>query len=44
MSLIDRYSPVLRYFSPSAHALVTLTAEGVTLIQSVFWLSHGPYQ
>ena len=36
MSLIDQYSPVLRYFSPSAHALVTLIAEDVTLIQSVF--------
>jgi len=34
MSLIDQYSPVLRYFSPSAHALVTLVAEDVTLIQS----------
>jgi predicted Zn-dependent protease len=36
MSLIDHYSPVLRYFSPSAHALVTLAAEDVTLIQSDF--------
>jgi len=36
MSLIDQYSPILRYFSPSAHALVTLAPEGVTLIQSVF--------
>ena len=36
MSLIDHYSPVHRYFSPSAHALVTLAPEGVTLIQSVF--------
>jgi hypothetical protein len=36
MSLIDQYSPILRYFSPSAHALVTLAPESVTLIQSVF--------
>jgi hypothetical protein len=35
MSLIDHYSPVLSYFSPTAHALVTLTAEGVTLIRRI---------
>jgi len=36
VSLIDQYSPVLRYFSASAHALVTLTAEGVIQIQGFF--------
>ena len=41
MSLIDQYSPVLRYFSPSAHPLVTLAAEGVTLIHSVFFLAQS---
>jgi hypothetical protein len=35
MSLIDQYSPVLRYFSPTARALVTLTSEGVTLIRRI---------
>ena len=35
MSLIDQYSPILRYFSPSARALVALTSEGVTLIRRI---------
>jgi hypothetical protein len=35
MSLIEQYSPVLRYFSPTARALVTLTSEGVTLIRRI---------
>ncbi|MGO9233740.1 MAG: hypothetical protein ACLP4V_06490 [Methylocella sp.] len=35
MSLIDQYSPVLRYFSPSARALAALTSEGITLIRRI---------
>jgi hypothetical protein len=35
MSIIDQYSPVLRYFSPSARALVPLTSEGITLIRRI---------
>jgi hypothetical protein len=35
MSLLDQYTPVLRYFSPAKHALVTLTKEGLTLIRRV---------
>ncbi len=35
MSLINQESPVLRYFSPTARALVTLTSEGVTLIRRI---------
>ncbi|HUZ92205.1 MAG TPA: hypothetical protein VMU78_09935 [Methylocella sp.] len=33
MSLLDQYTPVLRYFSPAKRALVTLTKEGATLIR-----------
>jgi hypothetical protein len=35
MSVLDQYTPVLRYFSPAKHALVTLTKEGLTLIRRV---------
>ncbi len=35
MSLIDRYSPTLRYFSPARRALVVIAKEGVVLSRRI---------
>jgi len=35
MSLIDQYSPTLRYFSPARRALVVIAKEGVVLSRRI---------